>query len=68
MAITGNCGPHCGVSSGREGHCDCTLCHAGTAPVVITRDELTAELRGIPMCDRWYERSGGVRPWDRDAP
>jgi hypothetical protein len=67
MAITGNCGPHCGISAHREGHCDCGTCHAGSAPVVITREDLTAAVRGTPMCARWYERAGDYRPWQRDA-
>ena len=71
MAITSTCGPNCGIRPNAEGtfttegHCDCELCHDGTAPVVITRGDLTAGLRGTPMCDRWYERAGDYRPWER---
>lgn len=63
MAITSECGPQCGISGPHEGHCDCELCHDGTAPVVITRADLTAEFRGTPMCARWYRRAGDYRPW-----
>lgn len=63
MSTTQGCGPHCGIASGREGHCDCALCHDDCAPVVITREDLTAAMAGTPMCARWYERAGDFRPW-----
>ena len=69
MSLTSYCGHHCGIRSNaegtfaREGHCDCGQCHDGGAPIVITREDLTAALRGTPMCDRWYERAGDYRPW-----
>lgn len=72
--ITASCGHHCGIRSNaestftREGHCDCAECHDGLAPLVITREDLTAELRGTPMCWRWYERAGDYRPWLRQQP
>lgn len=65
--INAGCGPHCGIAAGREGHCDCVLCHDGAVPVVITREDLTAELRGTPMCARWYELAGEYRPWQARA-
>ena len=62
MAITEECGPHCGIASGREAHCGGAECHDGTAPVIITRADLTAGLAGIPMCARWYD-GVQVMPW-----
>jgi hypothetical protein len=58
------CGPHCGIASAREGHCDCELCHDGTAPVVITRSDLLTVIPKSSMCNQWYERAGDYRPWD----
>lgn len=66
-AFTGDCGPHCGIAGSREGHCDCGLCHDGTAPAV-TLPELTARVPRIPMCARWYERAGAFRPWLPERP
>lgn len=69
MPITSACGHHCGLRSSAENtrtwtaHCDCAECHDGTAPVVISREDLTAGLAGTPMCARWYELAGAYRPW-----
>jgi hypothetical protein len=71
MAITGDCGPHCGLRFNAEGtvriegHCDCTGCHDGAAPIIVTRGGLLTSGPGVPMCNRWYERAGGYRPWQR---
>jgi hypothetical protein len=62
------CGPHCGIMAAREGHCDCGLCHNGTAPVVITRSDLLTVAARKPMCAAWYERPGDYRPWDLPSP
>jgi hypothetical protein len=72
MAITDFCGVHCGIRSNAEGtvrtegHCDCELCHAGTAPIVFTRSDLLTVTPGTPMCGRWYERAGDCRPWQHE--
>jgi hypothetical protein len=70
------CGPHCGRTSTREGHCDCDLCHDGHAggkawsSVIIVpgsrpHSESDQNLpRKTSMCDRWYTRAGDYRPWD----
>lgn len=57
------CGPHCGITSGREGHCDCKLCHNGSAPVVITGSDLLTVVPKASMCDQWYASIGEYRPW-----
>jgi hypothetical protein len=57
------CGPHCGIASGREGHCDCGMCHDGAAPVVITRSDLLTVVPKASMCDQWYAGIGDYRPW-----
>ena len=72
MAITSDCGSHCGISGPRESHCDCaspeTRCHASrTAPLVITRSDLLTAGPSVPMCDRWYQRAGTYRPWQRES-
>jgi hypothetical protein len=68
MSITETCGPHCGITSAFEGHCDCGLCHDGTAPVVITRSDLLTVVPRPSMCDAWYERAGNYRPWQSHDP
>lgn len=65
MPLTEECGPHCGITSTREGHCNCTtLCHAGRAPGGVTDALVPSLIPGrLPMCARWYERCGERRPW-----
>jgi hypothetical protein len=62
------CGPHCGIAAAREGHCDCTLCHDGSAPVVLTRSDLLTTGPKASMCDQWYAGIGDYRPWDAGRP
>lgn len=57
------CGVHCGVMAGRTGHCDCELCHDGSAPVVFTRSDLLTTEPKASMCDQWYAGIGDYRPW-----
>lgn len=65
------------------GHCPCDECTCIWAVVEVVVDEAQppGEVRlvsgnsevtminvaGRPMCWGWYERSGGVRPWERLA-
>ena len=32
MAITNECGHHCGIQNGNEGHCWCPDCHGHSNP------------------------------------
>lgn len=59
MTCTATCGSHCGVSSGREGHCDCALCHDGN----LVPARAPAVRGGTSMCSQWYSRCGSYRPW-----
>jgi hypothetical protein len=68
--LSPSCGHHCGIRSTADegtlsfiGHCGCDECRCVFAgePVTVSGYPMA---RGTPMCDRWYERSGGVRPWD----
>ncbi len=65
MTISEACGHHCGSQNSAERHCDCTECHNGTAPVVVTRGSLLSLPGGVPMCEKWAARS---RQWDSDHP
>jgi hypothetical protein len=69
--ITPECGVHCGIASGNEGHCQDPECHDGPVPELgpLSQDPIAARLGlvpepGIPMCDRWYA-GVAVRPWIR---
>lgn len=64
MAITADCGHHCGIANGTEAHCDCAGCHNGAAGNFRTVMPWLLAPPRSPMCDRWYERSGGMKPWE----
>lgn len=72
MAITEACGPHCGIRSNaegtvtREGHCDCLRpCHlTGYKDTELPGIPVRQDSGRIPMCERWYERSGGLVHWE----
>lgn len=73
---------HCGIRANaegtviREGHCPCPECHAGAEDGFPASRIIRAAGPGLPdgippgrpMCDRWYERAGDYRPWQRAAP
>lgn len=55
MSIQVSCGPHCGITGPREGHCDCGLCHdGGLLPLAEGehRREHPNLGTGTPMCER----------------
>jgi len=64
----------CELSDGilREGHYGCPQDPGGTGTSWLSGAGVTRTvhgpdgrpLRGTPLCDRWYERTGGVRPWE----
>lgn len=69
---------HCGVTTSgdatREGHCPCPECHAGAEDgfpasriILAGGADLSGLPAGKPMCDRWYERAGDYRPWQKRA-
>jgi hypothetical protein len=78
--LSPSCGHHCGIRSTADegtlsfiGHCPCPECGCIYADspwadpgYTGIKDDIAAIARPprTPMCDRWYERSGGVRPWD----
>ena len=79
MAITADCGPHCGIrasaenTSTREAHCPCASpCHRDSAvPPALLDGRQPAGPAGFglgrPMCWAWYEATGGRKPWEGPA-
>jgi hypothetical protein len=70
--LSEQCGHHCGVRSSADegkmtfiGHCPCPecLCLLAEYPSTVNIPAIEPELR-VPMCEQWYARSGGVKPWE----
>lgn len=66
--LSDQCGHHCGIRSSADegkltfiGHCGCAECNCE----LFWAAQMTDAPReaGLPMCQLWYERSGGVKPW-----